>query len=115
MSLCPNSFHLISLIHGSAPPRKGSPRICLTESHCRTRGNTSRFDPFTAGLASNADAYCNIALGNYVVAEQSLARARQACEPINALYVLSYAACFSAGIEMITGDVAAATPHWTAQ
>jgi LuxR family maltose regulon positive regulatory protein len=80
----------------------------LLETVATMRGNTSRFDPFTAGLASNADANCNIALGNYVEAEQSLARARQACEPIDALYVLSYAACFSAGIEMITGDVAAA-------
>ena len=80
----------------------------LLEIVAAMRDETSRFGPFTAGLASNADAYCNIALGNYVGAEQSLARARQACEPINALYVLSYAACFSAGIELITGNVAAA-------
>ena len=32
----PSSFHLISPTHGSAPPRKGSRRICLTEFHCRT-------------------------------------------------------------------------------
>jgi LuxR family transcriptional regulator, maltose regulon positive regulatory protein len=80
----------------------------LLEAVAAMRGDTSGFGPFTAGLASNADAYCNIALGNYVDAEQSLAHARQACEPINALYVLSYAACFSAGIELITGNVVAA-------
>src|SRR5262249_56310900 len=70
--------------------------------------DTSRFSPFTAGLASNAGAYCNIALGRYVEAEQDLARARQACEPINALYVLSYSACFTAGIELIAGNIAVA-------
>ena len=80
----------------------------LLETVAAMRDDASRFGPFTAGLANNADAYCNIALGNYVEAEQSLARARQACEPIDALYVLSYAACFSAGIELITGNVAAA-------
>jgi LuxR family maltose regulon positive regulatory protein len=80
----------------------------LRETVAGMRGDTLPFGPFAAGLASNADAYCNIALGNYVEAEQCLARARQACEPINALYVLSYAACFSAGIELITGNVAAA-------
>jgi LuxR family maltose regulon positive regulatory protein len=80
----------------------------LLEAVAAMRADTSRFGPFTAGLASNADAYGNIALGNYVEAEQNLARARQACEPINALYVLSYAACFSAGIELIAGNVAAA-------
>src|SRR6516164_4639524 len=80
----------------------------LLEIVAAMRDDTSRFGPFTAGLANNADAYRNIALGNYVEAEQSLARARQACEPIDALYVLSYAACFSAGIELTTGNVAAA-------
>ena len=80
----------------------------LLETVAARRDDTSRFGPFTAGLASNADAYCNIALGNYVEAERCLARARHACEPINALYVLSYAACFSAGVELITGNVAAA-------
>jgi LuxR family transcriptional regulator, maltose regulon positive regulatory protein len=59
-------------------------------------GKPSRFGPFTAGLASNARAFCDIALGRYVEAQAHLARARQACEPINALYVLSYAASFAA-------------------
>ena len=72
------------------------------------RSELSRFSPFTAGLASNASAYCNIALGRYVEAEQDLARARQACEPIHALYVLSYSACFSAAIELILGNIASA-------
>jgi LuxR family maltose regulon positive regulatory protein len=72
------------------------------------RSELSRFSPFTAGLASNASAYCNIALGRYVKAEQDLARARQACEPIHALYVLSYSACFAAAIELILGNIASA-------
>ena len=72
------------------------------------RADTPRLSPFTAGLASNAGAYCNIALGNYIEAEHDLTRARQACEPINALYVLSYSACFGAGIELIAGNIAAA-------
>jgi LuxR family maltose regulon positive regulatory protein len=80
----------------------------LRETIAAIRDDASRFGPFTAGLASNADAYCNIALGNYIEAEQCLARTRRVCEPINALYALSYAACFSAGIELIAGDVAAA-------
>jgi LuxR family maltose regulon positive regulatory protein len=80
----------------------------LLDTVAAMRDDTMRFGPFTAGLASNADAYCNIALGNYVGAEQILARARRACEPIKALYVLSYAACFSAGIELISGDVVSA-------
>jgi LuxR family maltose regulon positive regulatory protein len=68
----------------------------------------SRFTPFTAGLAANASAYCNIALGRYVEAERDLARARRACEPIQALYVLSYSTCFSAVIELIFGNTASA-------
>jgi LuxR family maltose regulon positive regulatory protein len=80
----------------------------LLETVATMRTDTSRFSPFTAGLASNAGAYCSIALGRYVEAEQDLAKARQACEPINALYVLSYSACFAAGIELIVGNIAAA-------
>jgi LuxR family maltose regulon positive regulatory protein len=80
----------------------------LSEAVAGIRDDTAQLSPFTAGLAGNADAYSNIAFGNYVGAERCLARVREACEPINALYVLSYAACFSAGIELITGDVAAA-------
>jgi LuxR family transcriptional regulator, maltose regulon positive regulatory protein len=72
------------------------------------RNEMSRFGPFTAGLASNASAFCNIGLGRYVEAEQDLARARQACEPIHALYVLSYSACFAAQIDLILGNIAAA-------
>ncbi|HEX4598075.1 MAG TPA: LuxR C-terminal-related transcriptional regulator [Burkholderiaceae bacterium] len=68
----------------------------------------SRFTPFTAGLAANASAYCNISRGRYVEAERDLARARQACEPIQALYVLSYSTCFSAVIELILGNTASA-------
>jgi LuxR family transcriptional regulator, maltose regulon positive regulatory protein len=80
----------------------------LLETVAAIRTDLSRFSPFTAGLASNAGAYCNIALGRYVEAEQDLARARQVCEPINALYVLSYSACFAAGTELIAGNTAAA-------
>jgi len=80
----------------------------LLETVATTRTDAPRFSPFTAGLACNAGAYCNIALGRYVEAEQDLARARQACEPINALYVLSYSACFTAGIELIAGNIAVA-------
>jgi LuxR family maltose regulon positive regulatory protein len=72
------------------------------------RARASRFSCFTAGLASNARAFCNIALGNYVEAERDLAQAREACEPIDALYVLSYSACFSAAIELNLGHVATA-------
>lgn len=68
----------------------------------------SRLDAFTAGLASNASAFCNISSGRHLEAERDLARARQACEPIHALYVLSYSACFSAQIELIRGNAAQA-------
>jgi LuxR family maltose regulon positive regulatory protein len=64
----------------------------------------SRLDALTTGLASNASAFCNISLGRHLEAERDLARARQACEPIHALYVLSYSACFSAQIELIRGN-----------
>jgi len=50
----------------------------LLETVAAMRSDTSRFGPFTAGLASNAGAYCHIALGRYVEAEQDIARARQA-------------------------------------
>jgi LuxR family transcriptional regulator, maltose regulon positive regulatory protein len=72
------------------------------------RKEASRFGPFTRGLASNASAFCNIALGRFLEAERDLAETREACEPINALYVLSYAACFSAAIELNHGQAAAA-------
>jgi hypothetical protein len=90
-------------------------------------------------LVSNASAYCNIAvrivttvssisgirsvhpssmslmalisLSRYVEAERDLAPARQACEPIHALYVLSYSACFAAGIELILGHISSARAH----
>jgi LuxR family maltose regulon positive regulatory protein len=68
----------------------------------------SRLDAFNRGLASNASAFCNIALGRHLDAERDLVRARQACEPIQALYVLSYSACFSAQIELIRGNTAQA-------
>jgi len=80
----------------------------LLETVAAMRSDTSRFGPFTAGLASNAGAYCHIALGRYVEAEQDIATAHQACEPINALYVLSCSTCFAAGIELIAGNIAAA-------
>ena len=72
------------------------------------RAKSASFGPFTRGLASNASAYCNIALGRFVDAQRDLAEAREACEPINALYVLSYAACFSAAIELNHGQAASA-------
>ena len=68
------------------------------------RAKSSSFGPFTRGLTSNASAYCNIALGRFVEAQRDLAEARQACEPINALYVSTYAACFSAAIELNHGQ-----------
>ncbi|MDI3561903.1 LuxR C-terminal-related transcriptional regulator [Bradyrhizobium sp. Arg816] len=72
------------------------------------RAGGAPFGGFTAGLASNARAFCNIALGNYVEAERDLAQAREACEPLDAFYVLSYSACFTAAIELNLGQVAAA-------
>src|SRR5208283_2468341 len=82
------------------------PEVYESVTHIRTEA--SRLDPFTTGLASNASAYCHISLGRHLEAERDLARARQACEPINALYVLSYSACFSAQIELIRGNAAQA-------
>jgi hypothetical protein len=73
-----------------------------------TMRTACRLGPFTAGLVSNASAYCNIALGRYVEAERDLALARLACEPIHALYVLSYSACFAAVIELILGHISSA-------
>jgi LuxR family maltose regulon positive regulatory protein len=70
--------------------------------------DASHLDAFNMGLSSNASAFCSIALGRHVEAERDLARARQACEPIHALYVLSYSACFSAQIELIRGNTAQA-------
>ena len=72
------------------------------------RKEAPRFGAFTRGLAANASAFCNIVLGRFVEAERDLAQTREACEPINALYVLSYAACFSAAIEFNHGLVASA-------
>jgi LuxR family maltose regulon positive regulatory protein len=80
----------------------------LLESVDALRASDARFAPFTEGLASNARAFCNIALGKYVDAERDLARAREACEPIEALYVLSYSACFTAVIELNLGQLASA-------
>ena len=60
----------------------------------------SRFAPFTAGLARNAIAFCDMAFGQFAAAERNLMEARRACEPINALYVLSYTPCFAAAIEL---------------
>lgn len=68
----------------------------------------SSFGRFTRGLVSNASAYCNIAIGRYIEAERDILEAHRACEPINALYVLSYAACFTAIIELNSGNVTAA-------
>ena len=45
----------------------------VLEAVAAMRTDMSRFSPFTAGLASNAGAYCNIALGRYVEAERDLA------------------------------------------
>lgn len=72
------------------------------------RNRSSHFGRFTAGLASNASAFCHLALGRYDEAQRALAQAREACEPIDALYVLSYSACFAAAIELNLGQVAAA-------
>ena len=80
----------------------------MYESVAGIRAETVRFSPFTTGLASNASAYGNIALGRHVEAERDLARARQACEPIHALYVLNYSACFAAAIELSRGNTAQA-------
>jgi len=68
----------------------------------------SSLDAFNTGLASNASAFCHISLGRHLEAERDLAQARQACEPIQALYVLSYSACFSAQIELMRGNAAQA-------
>jgi LuxR family maltose regulon positive regulatory protein len=46
------------------------PEVLETVATMRT--DMSQFSPFTVGLASNAGAYCNIALGRYVEAEQDL-------------------------------------------
>ncbi|NEV01042.1 LuxR C-terminal-related transcriptional regulator [Bradyrhizobium uaiense] len=72
------------------------------------RAKANRFGQFTAGLVGNARAFCHIALGEYVEAERDLTQARQACEPIDALYVLSYSACFAAAIELNVGQLAVA-------
>ncbi|MCC8935689.1 AAA family ATPase [Bradyrhizobium sp. Arg68] len=72
------------------------------------RAMTTRLSPFTAGLLGNARAFCHIALGQDVDAERDLAEARAACEPIDALYVLSYSACFAAGIELNSAQLAIA-------
>ena len=72
------------------------------------RASSARFGRFTAGLASNARAFCKVALGQYIEAERDLAQAREVCEPIDALYVLSYSACFAAAIELNLGQITAA-------
>jgi len=80
----------------------------LSQAADALRLKLSRFGHFTAGLASNALAFCDISLGRFATAERHLAEARQACEPIEALYVLSYAACFAAAIELNLGNISAA-------
>jgi LuxR family transcriptional regulator, maltose regulon positive regulatory protein len=80
----------------------------LFETVEAVRGRSSRFGAFTRGLASNASAYRNMALGRCVEAERDLCQAREACEAIGALYVLSYSACFVAAIEFNCGEFATA-------
>jgi len=80
----------------------------LSQAADALRLKLSRFGPFTAGLASNTLAFCDMSLGRFAAAERHLAEARQACEPIEALYVLSYAACFAAAIELNLGNMSAA-------
>ena len=63
-------------------------------------------DPFTAGLTLNAAAFVYAAQGRYVKAQEALAQCRALCEPIHAIYVLSYAACFQAAVELVCGNVA---------
>ncbi len=80
----------------------------LFETIQAMRAGTPRFGAFTTGLACNASAYCNIALGRWVEAERDLAKSREACEAIGALYALNYSACFAAAIEFNFGDLATA-------
>ncbi|MCC8943579.1 hypothetical protein H8A97_00290 [Bradyrhizobium sp. Arg62] len=72
------------------------------------RARATHFGRFTAGLVSNARAFCHIALGQYAEAERDLTQAREACEPIDALYVLSYSVCFAAAVELNLGQVVVA-------
>ena len=80
----------------------------LFETVQAMRAGTSCFGAFTTGLACNASAYCNMALGRWVEADRNLTQAREACEPIGALYVLNYSACFAAAIEFNFGGLATA-------
>ena len=43
--------------------------------------------------------------GLHAEAQAALARCRALCEPIHALYVLSYATCFQAAVELVCGNV----------
>jgi LuxR family transcriptional regulator, maltose regulon positive regulatory protein len=47
----------------------------MLETVVTARAEGTKFGPFTAGLVSNASAFCNIGLGRYVEAERDLARA----------------------------------------
>jgi LuxR family transcriptional regulator, maltose regulon positive regulatory protein len=80
----------------------------MLETVVTARAEGTQFGAFTAGLVNNASAFCNIGLGRYVEAERDLARAREACEPIHALYVLSYTSSFAALIELILGNISSA-------
>ena len=62
-------------------------------------------DAFTAGLTLNAAAFIDATQGRYAEAQAALAQCRALCEPIHALYVLSYAACFQAAVELVCGNV----------
>jgi LuxR family maltose regulon positive regulatory protein len=62
-------------------------------------------DAFTAGLTLNAVAFIDATQGRHVKAQEALAQCRALCEPIHAIYVLSYAASFQAAIELVCGNV----------
>ena len=62
-------------------------------------------DAFTAGLTLNAVAFIDMTLGRHAEAQAALAQCRTLCEPIHALYVLSYATCFQAAVELVCGNV----------
>ena len=77
----------------------------LAETVERARCAPRTSDAFTAGLTLNAAAFVAATQGRYDEAQAALAQCRAVCEPIHALYVLSYATCFQAAVELVCGNV----------
>lgn len=69
---------------------------------------SEEIDPFIHGAQQNILGYCHYAEGEYQLAREALARAHTHHNKCNSTYGIVYAYCFSALVEMATGDLSRA-------